>query len=292
MTNNINKQGVHISVVIATIGRASLFKTLQSISQSSIIPSEILIVIPEKNLNKIHFINNFDNLNLKKIITKESNQVVQRINGFNSCKSPYVLQLDDDVIIEENTIEKLLNFSLENDNTAVAPRYKNNLKISKIYRKPDNLLLKFYHWIINGSRGYSPGSISLSGFNYSDENSDENFKEQEWLSGGAILHQKKNLILNNYFMFNYSKCYCEDILHSLKLRENKVRLFKLYTASISTESGSIISNSNIFETLKNLCFEMNVRFYIVKNYKKSYIRFALYYFIFFLRIILKFIKGK
>ena len=41
----------------------------------------------------------------------------------------------------------------------------------------------------------------------------------EWLSGGAVIHYKKNLILNNYYPYNFYKSFCEDILHSLILRK-------------------------------------------------------------------------
>ena len=158
---------------------------------------------------------------------------------------------------------------------------------------PNSVFLKFYHWIINGKDGYSPGKIALSGFNYADEKHNNGFGQHEWLSGGAILHQKKNIIFKNYYFFNYSKCFCEDILHSLKLSEKSIKLIKLYSAvAFAKESGSIVKRRSLTTTLINFLSELNVRFYIVKNYNKSYIRFVLYYFILMLRIILKMLFGK
>ena len=92
---------------------------------------------------------------------------------------------------------------------------------------------------------------------------------------------------------NYSKCFCEDILHSLKLTEKNIKLIKLYTAEVvGNDSESIVNKTNFISTIVNFLLELNVRFYIVKNYNKSYIRFVLYYFILMLRIILKMLFGK
>ena len=78
-----------------------------------------------------------------------------------------------------------------------------------------------------------------------------------------------------------------------KLREKSIKLIKLYSAvAIAKESGSIVERKSLITTLINFLSELNVRFYIVKNYNKSYIRFVLYYFILMLRIILKMLFGK
>ena len=138
------------------------------------------------------------------------------------------MQLDDDVKIANDCLFKLFSFIKGKQNIAVAPKYINKIKLSKIYRKPTSTLLRIYHWLINSSKGYSPGCISLSGFNYSDEGSESGFRNHEWLSGGAIMHVKKNLILKNYYPYNFKRSHCEDILHSLILRNNRIKLFKLY----------------------------------------------------------------
>ena len=46
----------------------------------------------------------------------------------------------------------------------------------------------------------------------------------EWLSGGAIMQRKINL--KNYYPNNFKRSYCEDILHSLILRNNRIKLLK------------------------------------------------------------------
>ena len=289
----IKKKIAPISIVIPTIGRKSLINSIYSICKGSILPKEVLIVTPKSELDKFKIPKIFSKIKIKKIFTSKKNQVFQRIYGFKLSKNPFVLQLDDDVVLKKNCLEKLYNFSKKNSKTAVAPKYKSTLKISKIYRKPNSVFLKFYHWIINGKDGYSPGKIALSGFNYADEKHNNGFGQHEWLSGGAILHQKKNIIFKNYYFFNYSKCFCEDILHSLKLSEKSIKLIKLYSAvAIAKESGSIVKRRSLTTTLINFLSELNVRFYIVKNYNKSYIRFVLYYFILMLRIILKMLFGK
>ena len=79
--------------------------------------------------------------------------------------------------------------------------------IRQLFIKLPKIFLKFYHWLINSSKGFSPGNISLSGFNYLQENKVMGYAVHEWLSGGAVIHYKKNLILNNYYPYNFYKSF-------------------------------------------------------------------------------------
>ena len=121
--------------------------------------------------------------------------------------------------LEKSCLEILYNFIKSREKIAVAPRYVNKENLSNIYKFPSSNILRLYHWLINSNYGYSPGKISLSGFNYSDENKTKGFSQNDWLSGGAVMHKKKNLILKNYYPYKFKKKFCEDILHSLILRK-------------------------------------------------------------------------
>ncbi len=286
------KKKLPISIVIPTLGHSKIKYCLKKIELSLHHPKEILIVVPKNNYNKLKLMSQFyKKLNIKIILSKRKNQVFQRILGFKKCKFRYIMQLDDDVEIEKDCLFKLFSFIKGKQNIAVAPKYINKFKLSKIYRKPDSVLLKIYHWLINSSKGYSPGCISLSGFNYSDESSESGFRTHEWLSGGAIMHFKKNLILKNYYPYNFKRSYCEDILHSLILRNNRIKLLKLYTSKVYTPQSKKINNEvSIFLIFKNLFQEFLIRFYIVKKFNLSILRLFIFYLIYFLRILLIYVK--
>ena len=201
------------------------------------------------------------------------------------------MQLDDDVKLERDCLIKLFEFLKARKNSAVAPRYTDKIILSKIYKKPNNLLLKIYHWLINSKKGYDPGGIAKSGFNYSEENKLIGSKIHQWLSGGAVMHHKKNLILYNYYPFKFNKNYCEDVLHSLILRKKGVQLFKFFEARVSAEeSGRISSKKGLSIILSNFYSEFQIRYFIVKKFRLSRTRFMIYYFIYFFRIVLKIIR--
>lgn len=277
--------------MIATIGEQYIQHTLRSIEQSNSLPKEILIVLPEDNKNNIsNLMLKFKSLNLKLLISKKKNQVHQRIIGFKKSTNNFVMQIDDDVILDKNCLITLYKFLKTKKNAAVAPRYKSSAKISKIYRKPDNIILYLYHWLINSKKGYDPGKISLSGFNYAQENKKHGYIIHDWLSGGAVMHHKKNLITKNYYPYNFKKSFCEDLLHSLIMRKRRIILYKNFDTYVSTKSGSITENYEKIKIFKDLYSEFLIRRYIVRKFNLSNVRLNIYYLIYLLRIVLKIIK--
>ncbi len=281
------KKKIPISVVIPTLGGKRLEKTLNYLSKSTVFPSEILIVLPKQvklKLNKIGTIKK----NIKLIYTNKKNQVLQRIEGFKKTKMKIVVQMDDDILVSKNCLQKLYLRIKNNDKIAIAPSFFPNKRVSKIYIKPNTRFLKLYHWLINSNKGFDPGTIALSGFNYGDEDRLHGEREQEWLPGAMIMHKKKNLILNNFYPYNFKKCYCEDLLHSLLLRNKNIKLFKNYETKIrEISSGSIIDKNNFISTLKAFKSEFIIRYYIVSKFKFSKIRFLIYYLIYFIRILIR-----
>ena len=121
------------------------------------------------------------------------------------------MQLDDDVWLDKKCLNNLYKFIKGKNNLAIAPKYLDNVSLSKIYRKPNSSILKFYHWLINSNKGYAPGTISLSGYNYGEEDKNFGSKYHEWLAGGAVLHLKK---------YNFLK-----IIINLNLKDLYVRMF-------------------------------------------------------------------
>ena len=205
-------KNIPVSLVIPTLGKNHIISCLNSIYTGSHLPKELLIVVPKDNYNKIKCKSLiFKNLNIRVIESYKKNQVYQRILGFKKAKYNYIMQLDDDVKLDNKCLFKLYEFIKGKKKIAVAPRYSDKLPLSKIYNHPTNFLLKTYHWLINSKKGYSPGTIALCGFNYSDEKSLFGSKIHEWLSGGAIMHHKK-CDYENYYPINlkdqFAKIFC------------------------------------------------------------------------------------
>ena len=272
-----------VSIIIPTLGYPWLPKTINKIYQGSNLPSELIIVLPKKNyFNYSKLRITFKNkLNIKFIFSKKKNQIYQRILGFKSAKYKY-----------QNEIIKLVFFK-NRKKIAVAPRYVENGTNSIIYHKPKNFILKFYHFLINSFEGYSPGKIALSGFNYADESQKKGYRQIDWLSGGAVLHDKKNLVLKNYYPYKFERSICEDILHSLILRKKGIKLIKLFDAAVYAKPSSRINASNsLIKIFKNIYQEIKIRFYIVERFNLSKFYMFNYYIIFVLRIILVYIKKK
>ena len=148
-----------ISVVIATLGGVQLQDTINSINTNTIIPFEILICIPIQESYNITF-----QLpdNVKICISETRGQVVQRLFGFSLARGEFIMQMDDDLVLESNTIELLLNSLISlPKNSAIAPSiYVLQTNESFYKRPPSTKLLNFYYFLINGMNGYKPGTLT------------------------------------------------------------------------------------------------------------------------------------
>ena len=283
---------IPVSIVVPTLGSKHLELCLEKINLSIYLPKEVILVFPKDNLRntKINF-SKFKNLKIKLVTSNKKNQVFQRILGFKKSNCKFVMQLDDDILVEKKCIYSLYNFLKKNNLAAVSPKFKYSNKLSIIYKKPQNFILKFYHWLINSTDGYSPGKVALSGFNYAEEHKSKGVSIHEWLCGGAVMHNRKNLILKNYYPYQFSKCFCEDILHSLILRRKGIKLFKYFDAKVSEIlEGNIVIKSNKIRTFRNFYSEYLIKKYIVKKFELSKTRLNIYYLIYFFRIFVKLMK--
>ena len=229
----IIKNILPISVIIPTLGGDTLNKTINNFNSCNTIVSEILICIPKQYLSnlKIQNINNNNN-NLNTIITSESGQVLQRSIGFKNSKQPFVLQLDDDIEITINDIENLMCHIIKLDeSSAIGPQYFDNFR-NKFYYKSLQGWQYLESMLVDFLIGYAKlgdsrmGTISGIGKNYGFdiEKMNYNIKKVEWLAGGCVLHNRKNLITDNYYPFT-GKAYCEDIIHSILLNKKGIKLW-------------------------------------------------------------------
>jgi hypothetical protein len=225
-----------LTVVIPTLGGDVLARTIQSIMSGSVVPQKILIVIPGDRVGSLPQISY---KNVEVLPTKFRGQVQQRIFGFIRAQTALVMQLDDDIELAYDCIQLLTSgMQISNGKVAIAPalRYRKSRESVFFNNKP-----KFYYWLMNGSVGYNPGSVYLSGSPEGvDFDANCNFMESKWLYGGCVLHHKSNLVLENYFPFK-GKAYCEDLIHSAVLRNKNVNLFFMPKAIAYFEMDSYIT---------------------------------------------------
>ena len=111
--------------------------------------------------------------------------------------------------------------------SAVSPCWFNIEDNTPLHQsKRNGLIMSLYYWIINGNIGYKSRKVSLAGTNIgvNPEEVRERVVSVDWQPGGCILHNKKNLILDNYYPYE-GKAYSEDLIHSHLLRKSGLSLF-------------------------------------------------------------------
>jgi len=262
-----------ISVVIPSLG-GDLDDTLDSVNAGSICPDEIIACLP----NDTHSVKDaFKYKNLTIVYAKRYGQVYQRICGFKEAKYDYVLQLDDDVVVSYNCIELLVDFlNKTHVKVAVSPCWFNLANSEPLHQcKRTGILMFSYYWILNGVRGYSPGEVSLAGTNFGVNPKEVHGEiiNVDWQPGGCVLHNKKNLILDNYYPYE-GKAYSEDLIHSFLLRQFGVSLLVNVKAICMThlnprlsKFGEIVSDfkaKRYFVKLANLSLVRMIACYIIQ----------------------------
>ncbi len=258
-----------LSVVIATLGGVTLKKTLVCLNAGTCIPNEIIICIPKI----YHF--QLDELNYKNIkIIKTSNkgQVNQRVEGLLQATGAIVLQMDDDIFVEKNTIEDMLNILIKcGKGHAISPIFRDSIS-KELLTKYKNGFMGFLRnlvdFLIFGANwGLSKmGSISYSGtpFYYDFNQLNKNLVVSNWLPGGMVVCYKEDLVLDSYYPFR-GKAYFEDVIHSILWRQKGV---KLIVANIVVPT--IVNYEK--NTLKELVNEYRAKNYVVTllNYGKFF----------------------
>ena len=278
----------NISIIITTLGGNDLNLSLSAIFQDLDINSnfEVLIIIPSKNEIPKNII---QNSKIKIISTYFPGQVHQRIVGFRNATKDYVLQIDDDVEISSKDIINLKDKldTLEN-NSAISPLFFNrhNRKncIYNLYNNNFLLVLKNILTLIICKSKWGikrSGTLTMLGTNYGvDYKSFKNKEiiEVDWLPGGCVLHLNKNLHKFDYYPFK-GKAYCEDLLHSLILKNNNINLYVYKNAKCFTDLP-------LFPQLRTekIKFLRAYNFYYLKS-KKINVRYLLWYLINLIRVV-------
>lgn len=227
-----------VSVVIATLGGDTVWETIEHLNGGTLVPAEILICIPEAEAPRVQ---GRDLPNVKVLVTSVRGQVAQRARGFRAAVSPLVLQLDDDILLDRDCLEKLVAFLGSETNLAVGPalydkgtgRYRSFL--ARADERP-GAGMSILYWVINGRRGYQPGQIGRAGVNMGVPPSGD-YRDLAWLPGGCVLHRREELELSDFYPFP-GKAFAEDLFHSALLTRKGVRLARCGAARCRVDATS------------------------------------------------------
>lgn len=224
MSERLEHNHVRVSAVIATLGGESLRSTIQHLNAGSIAPAEILVCIP---VSEAHRLTAAIYPNVRVVVTDFKGQVAQRAAGFRQASHDLVVQLDDDVILAPGCLAALVHeMGVYGPRCAISPSLRWLGSDQPVYKEiSPPALSKAFYWLLNGRLGCRPGIVTRAGSEIGvyPTSGRPGAVDAEWLPGGCVLHHKTNLIFENYFPFA-GKAYCEDLIHSFKLRERGVRL--------------------------------------------------------------------
>jgi len=290
---NLNTKGNQfLSVVIATLGGERLQLTIDSLNKGTIVPTEIIIAIPAGFEDGVADIKG---ANVVILVTKTKGQVSQRCEGFKIARGQFVLQSDDDIILENSCIEHLIKACTSlGVNSACSPSLYFLESGKSVYSKPvsGKLLSSFYYGILNGSKGYREGSITMAGTEIgvdSTKYTDEIIRT-EWVPGGITLHHKENLILENFYPHE-GKAFTEDLYHSIELRKRGINLFIVIPAIAWIDDPRTAGCPGFFDWYKNISRDYKARKHLVKANNMSLMRMLAFYTTTIAAIFLKRIKN-
>jgi GT2 family glycosyltransferase len=218
-----------LSVVIATLGGQSLWDTLSYLNNGDKIPFEILVCIPEESFL---FIEKPPQGNVKIVKTPCRGQVAQRAYGLRRVCQPFVLQLDDDIVLSPDDLQLLLKTLRQlGPGHALAPLFRllpTGQNAIEYRLGASGWLQSFYAFFICGAPWGTKkmGVISSAGIGYGVDRKycGDDIFETQWLPGACVLCHREDVITEDYYPFA-GKAYTEDLVHSVLWRQKGVRLW-------------------------------------------------------------------
>lgn len=252
----------NVSVVIPTLGGVTLKNTIEHLNKGSCKPKEILVCMPEVNAVNLEQME-FDNVIVVKLNVR--GQVEQRAAGFKHVKYEMVLQLDDDILLEENTLEILAdNLKTLGPGCAVGPVYYDQNSNTCLHRFPSRVrgfIQNIYAYIICGAPWGKKrmGVLTSIGIGYGIDNTvlTDKLINVDWLPGGCVLMFQKNLIKDSFYPFK-GKAYSEDILHSIIRKKNGITHHVATQAICKTRANPLLLQSD------SVIMDIKARTYILK----------------------------
>ena len=266
---NIHDNNIDLSLVVATHqGKNRLENLIKSVLNSSDIPREIIIVgTNQEDIGNIEKYN--ANLNIIFKISQHKNQVYQRKIGLDLASCNFILQLDDDIRLEKNTLS-ILYSEIKNKNskriiagTLVNENYEPaDIRWVTAYNK--YYLIRLIVFLLNNFKKVRPNSLIYSGRPIPHINNDKS--EIEWLNSSLCFHKDS---LKDYCRYkSFGKSYYEDIYTSHNYFCKGYKLDKIKNAILIHPNTQKFSLFDHIKSIKN----QNI---IVKTFSKSYIFFFL-----------------
>ncbi|MAK12364.1 MAG: hypothetical protein CMI73_01640 [Candidatus Pelagibacter sp.] len=299
----------NFSIIIASVGRQSLLSVLKCLNDSTRLPKEVIICLPQQDKYEID-INSLNSTNSKfeiKIIkSHEKSQTIQRLQAFKNISCEFLMQMDDDLFFEKNFLEKMIlkyNILLKQysgSNICLAPLYRflknkkpvhtygfkfRNNTIKLIY----NLYFKIFHKLPFGNKKL--GKVSCNsipfGVYFSSEKID--FVKTEWLAGGCILMNSDSFTNYNHHPL-MGKAYTEDIISSfLRIKEKKAKHFVSLNTDIFIEDYDKFADIEV-NFFKDTIREFKSRLLYVKITKGNYLYFFFWYFLYIFMKVYKYVR--
>ena len=215
-----------------------------SIRESRFQPTEVLLCVPEREASKLL---RFSDSLVKVVTTKNSGQVSQRAEGLKLASGNIVAQMDDDIILDVDTLGSAVRYLTNlGPGNVLGPVFK-DLETEDLSQADVKILKGIRRWyLINIGRLPKTSSIfgafssltCTTGINL--KNLNRSLIPVMWLPGGFVLSFKQDLITSNFYPF-FGKAYYEDLIHSqLRLR----RAIRHYVACDIIVKTAIATNNN------------------------------------------------
>lgn len=206
-----------ITVVIASLGECTLLNTLESLNNGSKIPSEIIVVLPPN----VNFSIKSAYHNVRIINCNNQGQVPQRLFGICLASNDYLMQLDDDIILDKDCLHRLWTALIERGNgSAVGPSLydiNTQIPIHRIDTSVGCFAKNLYYTLAYGARWgvERMGTIAASGitFGVDPEKTLNRIFKVNWLPGACVLGYRREFEHDQKYPFS-GKAYYEDAIYS------------------------------------------------------------------------------
>jgi GT2 family glycosyltransferase len=212
----------NLAILIATKDRHNqLQKLLDSIYRSTNLPNKVVIVYSGKDITSVT--SSFQKkIDLELIYSAVASQMYQKSIGIKALGNTHnwVLFLDDDVVLEVNTIERMYSEYLVNSMFADFVGFGLSI-LNRSTRKINPLTLRILKFLTLYSN--TPGTVTKSGHAQSYLDNPVDF-EVQWLNGISVW---KSEVLFQYPIIQTDKTYSayEDVNFSYKISKNNKLLF-------------------------------------------------------------------
>lgn len=252
---------VPVSAIIPTYNRSEvLLATLQSIADQNTHPDEIIIIDASNDTSTKEILNGIKNLESEIRWEKadEKGAAAQRNQGVILAKQEFIMFMDDDIILEENCIERLWNAINKNENIGGVNAMITNQK----YNVPGKITLFMFQLMKDIKFNNYAGKCIGPAWNILPSDADElpDINEVDWLNTTCTLYRKQNL--PNPAFSSHFKGYSifEDLALSLIVGKNS-KLLNIKNAKIFHDSQIGEYKKNHFKMSK---MELVNRYFVMK----------------------------